>query len=227
MRFLSCLPLFLAGCMPPPSVVNAVPAPPMLTIDATATLYLAPDTAAVSLTFSDIGDAMGPAHHRVEAARAAFLARVAPLDVRVETGAFAYAPIHERDAVRERYRASQTLVVHTTQLASIPEIIDASGERLSAVSVRHYVADMVQHRARIRAMAIEAAGTKAAALAEGFDVALGAPLLIEERGASASSWSVGNTSNVMASVSSESDQPAPPGAIPLEITLRISYALQS
>lgn len=215
--------LTLLGCSEG-TVVAPVP-PRTLSIDATATLHLPPDTAAITLTFASTDADLAVAHERVESSRAAFLAAVASVDARVETGVVDYAPYRPYAGAPETYRAAQTVVVHTTELDEIPAIIRLAGPGLSQVGVRHYVADLVQHRSRLRRMAIEAARAKAGELADGFEASLGEVLSIEEGGATSYAFGVGNMDNRVASVQAEEDGTPPPGAIPLRTTLRITYRL--
>lgn len=224
MRFLLVLALALAGCSAP-----AEPASPRtIAIDATATLHLPPDTTAITLTFAATSPDLAIAHERVEASRAAFLAAVASYDARVETGWTHYAP-HRTYAGAEdgQFRAAQTLVVHTTEPADVPAIIRLAQPGVSEVSVHHYVADLVQHRARLRRMAVEAAAAKASDLATGFGVHLGDVLVIEERGADTHAFGVGNFDNVVARVAADDEGAPPPGAVPLRTTLRVTYALDA
>lgn len=214
--------LALLGC----SEGVAPDAPRTLAIDATATLHLPPDTAAVTLTFAAHDADLAIAHERVEQSRAAFLAAAASLEARVEQGVVHYAPHRPFAGAPETFRAAQTVVVHTTDFEAIPSIVRMSGPGLSEVSVRHYVADMVQHRGRLRRMAIDAAGAKAGELAHGFEVSLGEVLAIEERGADTHAFGVGNFDNRVATVEAEEGGAPPPGAIPLRTTLRITYRLR-
>lgn len=216
----------LVGCSSPG--LRAVPEAPARTvaIDATATLHLPPDCAAISLTFSAEEPDLGLAHEAVERDRAAFVAAVEAFDAEVQSGTIAYHPHRRGDAAVERFRASQGVVVLTRHFADIPDII-RRGRGLSDVSVRYFVEDMVQHRSRLRQMATEAAHAKASELAEGFDAELGEVLHVAEGGASDFAYGGAGLGNVYARVEAPMDDDAPPapGAIPLRVTLRVTYAL--
>lgn len=212
----------LAAC----SSSGAPESPRTLAIDATATLHLPPDCAAITLTFTSEESDLGLAHDGVERNRAAFLDAVEDYDAEVQAGTIAYHP-YRRDHGPERFRASQTVVVQTRRFEDIPGII-RRGQGLSGVNVRYFVEDLVQHRSRIRAMAIEAAHAKADELAEGFDADLGEVLNVSEGGATTHAFGVGNFDNAYARVetSDDADAPPAPGAIPLRVTLRVTYELE-
>lgn len=225
-KSLTLAALALLGCSGCSEGGPASDPPRTLAIDATATLHLPPDTAAITLGFSATDPDLATAHERVEESRAAFLAAVASMDLRLETGVVHYAPFRPHSDLPETFRANQTVVVHTTELDRIPAIIRLAGPGLTDVHVRHYVADMTQHRTRLRQMAIEAAGAKAGELARGFDVSLGDVLTIEERGAVPYAFGVGNLDNSIGRVEVDGDETPPPGAIPLRTTLHITYGLR-
>jgi len=217
----SALALLLAACG------ADEPAPPRsVAVDATATLHVPPDTAAITLTFGADHDDLRTAHATVEDARTGFLARVERFDARVESGAIRYAPHRPHVGAAERMRASQTVVVHTAELDDVPRIIAEGGPTLTGVHVRHYVADRVQHRSRLRQMAIDAAQSKAGDLASGFGGALGRVQTIAEGGATSHAAGVGNLDNSVARVTVDDDGVPPPGAIPLRVTLRVTFALE-
>ena len=217
----------LAACSTP----SASDAPPRtVAIAATATLHVPPDTAAVTLTFRAEDTDLAVAHELVDSSRRAFLSQVESFEARVESGNVDYQPYRTQWMSHEEFRASQAVVVHTHEFTDIPQIIRLGGAQLGGVRVRYYVEDMVQHRSRIRQMAIEAAGSKASELAEGFDVELGGLLSVEEGGATTgASGAVGNFDNVFVrvSVTDPQDGPPPPGAIPLRVTLHVTYAIET
>lgn len=221
--YIATLAVVVLGC----SSRGADEPPRTLAIDATATLHLPPDCAAITLTFAAEDADLGAAHDRVETSRGAFVERAERFDARVETGTVDYRPYRPQGATVDRYRASQTVVVRTGELDEIPRIIREAGDGLSAVSVRYYVEDMTAHRSRLRQMAIEAAGAKADELADGFDVDLGDVLSVAEGGATTHAFGVGNLDNAYARVETTEDHGAPPpGAIPLRVTLRVTYELE-
>ena len=201
------------------------PTPRSVSIEATATLHLPPDTAAVHLTFASLADELPTAHRHVERDRAAFLSRVEPFEARVETGLVQYSPYRVHRSAPEQHRATQSVIVHTRDFDSIPDLISLATEGLSGVTVRYYVADMVQHRERLREMAIEAANDKATDLARGFDSELGRIMSIQEGGASASAMGVGNFDNAVVRVGPSETESPPPGAIPLRVTLHLNFEL--
>ena len=217
------LALFSAACS---ATASAPPPPRSITIEATATLHLPPDMAAISLTFGALDDELAVAHATVERNRTAFLAAVADSDVRVERGLIQYSPYRPSHAAVERYQASDTVVIHTSRPADIPRIITLASEGLTAVSVRHYVSDLVQHRGQVRELAIAAARTKASELATGFDAELGRVLTVHEGGATQSAFGVGNVDNAFARVEADDEGVPPPGAIPLRLTLHVMYELE-
>lgn len=220
---LSLLALLLGACSG-----NGAEAPPRsIAIEATATLHIPPDTAAVSLTFGAIDVDLAVAHEEVERNRNAFLAQIADWDARVERGLIQYSPYRPSTATVDRYRATDTVIVHTTRPADIPRIIRLASSGVTAIHVRHYVSDLAQHRARLREMAIAAAQTKASDLAEGFDVALGDVLTIHEGGATSHPFGTGNVDNRFARIETDDDGIPPPGAIPLRLTLRVTFELEA
>lgn len=219
-------PLALCALLAACSSSGAPETPRTLAIDATATLHVPPDCAAITLTFTSEDADLGLAHDAVEQHRAAFLEAIAPYDAEVQAGTIAYHP-YRHDGGPERYRASQTVVVQTRHFDDIPGII-RRGTGLSNVNVRYFVEDLVQHRSRIRLMAIEAAGAKAEELADGFDADVGPVLSVAEGGATTHASGVGNFDNAYARVQASDDAEAPPapGAIPLRVTLRVTYELE-
>ncbi|MCB9597370.1 MAG: SIMPL domain-containing protein [Sandaracinaceae bacterium] len=215
--------LSLAGCS---TAASQPPPPRSVTIEATATLHLPPDMAAISLTFGAVDDDLGAAHATVERNRGAFLSAIESWDARVERGWTQYSPYRPSHSEVERYQASDTIIVHTAHPEDIPRIIGLASAGLTAVTVRHYVSDLVQHRGRVRAMAIAAAQAKASDLATGFDAELGRVLTIHEGGASQyGGFGVGNNDNFVARVDTADEGSAPPGAIPLRLTLLVTYEL--
>ena len=222
-----CVALTQGACAGPTTLSATAPTPRMVTIAATATLHLPPDRAAITLVFGANNTDLAAAHSSVERARRAFVESASEISARLESGTVQYSQGRRNGAVIDEFHANQTIVVHTAEFDEIPNIIRLAASDLTSVSVRYYVDDMTQHRSRIREMATEAAKQKAEDLAEGFDASLGEVLTIGEGNATPYAFGVGNAvnDNRYARVeASESETPAP-GAIPLRITLNVSYAL--
>ena len=208
--------------------------PRSLTILSTARLDVAPDSACVRLTFSEERARMVDAHTAVRAHRARFLAAVEDLGVEVEEGATLYAPAYDTGPGPRRlrgYTATISLNVHTREPDRVPEIIERAGDGLHGVEVEHYAQDIAQHRERVRQMAIEAAQRKARQLASGFEVELGEVLSLEEGHATTArpgAYLANFVANEAGSAGADGDRdrgPAPPGSIPLSMSLHVTFAL--
>lgn len=197
-----------------------------LSVAATATIHIPPDCASVQLTFQSENQSLSEAHRRVSAARSSFLRSVRGFDARIETGRVDYRPMRQDHARGRTFIASQSVVVTTERFGDIPAIVGGAGPGLAAVSVDYFVSDLSQHRSRLRTLAITAGRRKAAELAEGFDTELGAVVSLAEGNASNHSFAVGNEYVAAVHAPDPSGEHPPPGAIPLTVTLRISYELR-
>lgn len=228
MRTTVIVALFSLTACTAPGPLPSQPTTRSVSVEATARIDVVPDTASVQLTFSALEHDLGIAHEAVEADRRRFLSAMDELDVEVETGATSYQPQHDREGEVTGYRASQTLHVATTNLDEIPTIIRRAGPRLHRVEVRHYSSDLVQYRTRLREMAIAAARTKAEELTEGFGAELGELITVHEGGATTAAWGVGNMiDNDRASAGGDDFTVPPPGSLPLQVTLQVTFGIAS
>jgi uncharacterized protein YggE len=203
-----------------------------LTVASSATLHVPPDRACVALTFSETAPRLVDAHEQVEAHRRRYLERLAALDpeLEVETGEMRHAPRYTRVGEERRldgYRASLTLTVRTGDRAQIPELVRRAGDGLHEVDVTHYHSDLTSFRARLREMAVDAAREKARQLAEGFGETLGEVVTVGEGGARAAPRTYFAVDNAVAHAGGgrETEGPPPPGAIPLRLTIAVTFAL--
>ena len=225
-----------------------------LAVCAKAVLDVPPDEASIDFTFSSTDKRMTRAHEATAAKIAAFAkalaaAAVGPGDLLY--GQASYAPDYAyTEGLPPRiasYTAAESLTVRTREFARIPAIIDAAvASGISSMgSLRFYSTKLPEQKRKVRDMAIAAAREKAEQLARGLGAGLGEAIDVSEGAAYAggggyglSPWGYGQfagvTENAYASVPQaqaaqaqdrEPAGPITPGATPLELTVRCTFAL--
>ncbi|MFO0614892.1 MAG: SIMPL domain-containing protein [Polyangiaceae bacterium] len=234
----------LAGCdhaAPTSTVTPAIIAPVdslrslehTITVEGTARIEVAPDEACVEITLAARDPAMGAAHRRVSASTEAVAAALGKRgDVIVERGATRYMPQYQTDLAGRTtltgHLATVQLNVRTKNFGAIPEIVGAASENdLDRVDVVFYSTDIASKKEAVRADALAAARTKAERMAESLHVSLGGVASIAEGGTAMNSSVSFNNYLDRANADQAPDAPAPPGSIPLFMTVKVVYLLGS
>jgi uncharacterized protein YggE len=227
------LPTFavIAGCAPTYLVPQSTPAEHTITVGGSASLDIVPDEACVELTLAARDASMAAAHTALttsNAARAVELQKRAALVV--EPGAMSYTPEYDVDSGRShlaRYVASVQINVRVRDFTQIPDVIArASARGLDRVNVVYYSTRIVAKKAEVRARALEAAHEKARAMTSALGVSLGDVVtVVEGDGRTSASVGVGNYLD-RGAVDKTPDAPAPPGSIPLAMSVNIVYRLK-
>jgi uncharacterized protein YggE len=222
----------LAACAPTYLSPQSVPPEHTISVGGSASLDVLPDEACVELTVTARDAAMLAAHSALVGYTGALLAdlRQRPGLV-VEEGAVSYGAEYDSDSGGRshlaRYVASAQVNVRTRDFAQIADVIGRAAPRgLERVGVVYYSSQIVSKKAEVRAHALEAARDKARAMTAALGVSLGDVVTIVE-GESHTNASVG-TGNYLerGAVDKASDAPAPPGAIPLSVSVAVVYRLR-
>ena len=209
----------------------AVPAEHTITVAGSASLDVVPDEACVELTLTTRDAAMPVAHATLAMATAELSKELeAQRGLAVERGAVTYTPEYDVDGGRSRlarYSASSQVNVRLRDFARIPDVIGRAAQHaLDRVSVVYYSTSVASKKADVRAHALEAARDKARAMTSALGVNLGDVVTIVEGDAHANG-STGSVSYLeRASVDRASDVPAPPGAVPLSVSVSVVYRLR-
>jgi len=152
--------------------------------------------------------------------------------LRVEQGAVRYAPDYDSDTLGRThlvgYLATAQVNVRVRDFARIPDVVGhAAGHGLDRVDVVYYATDLVSRKEEVRRQALEAARTKAQAMAGTLGVSLGDVETITE-GEARTNATI-EVSNYVASATTDSTPSAPPvpGSIPLTISVGVVYRLRS
>ncbi len=227
------LPSSLAACASPTYLsAQTVPAEHTITVGGSASLDVVPDEACVELTLASRDPAMPAAHAALVANDAALLADLHQRpSLVVEQGATTYSPEYDNDASGRshlaRYVASMQINARTRDFTQIPDAIGRAASRgLDRVNVVYYSTLIVGKKAEVRTHALEAAHEKALAMARTLGVSLGEVVTIAE-GDTRTNSSVGVSNYVeRGAVDKASDVPAPPGAIPLSVSVSVVYGLR-
>jgi uncharacterized protein YggE len=223
----------LAACAGPTYLSpQSIPAEHTITVGGSASVDVVPDEACVELTLAARDASMPAAHAALVAGNGALLAELRQRPgLVIEQGAESYAPEYESDPAGHshlaRHVASTQVNVRTRDFAQIPDVIGRASPRgLDRVSVVFYSTTIVARKAEVRAQALEAAHEKARAMTAALGVSLGDVVTILE-GDSHTSGSVGVGAYLeRGAVDKASDKPAPPGAIPLSMSVTVVYRLR-
>lgn len=217
-----------------PTYITAAAAPPerTITVSGTARVELTPDEACIELTLAQRDPSMPAAHRRLADGVTALLADLHPTpELRVEQGATRYEPQFESDGLgRSRlvgHVATAQVNVRVRDFARIPEVVGLASTRgLDRVSVVFYSTQLVARKTEVRRQALEAARTKATAMADTLGVSLGDVETLTEGEARTDANVV--VTNYMASATTDAmpDAPVPPGSIPLTVSVGVVYRLR-
>jgi uncharacterized protein YggE len=228
----------LAGCTP--KYVTNVPVeacPPTekakrhIRVDGIATVQVSPDVVDLQMTLSADAESPKPAVAKVRGQRDALVAalRAAGLsggDLRL--GHLDVTPRrkpHPDQHLLDGYRASITVVATIKDFERIGEIMEL-GATFGVTSMHtSFRSTKLSHaKAQARELALSAARTKAAQIARYLNVVVGEVLAIEE--VSADSPSFGLDNNVVAmKPSGDAGQRLQPGALPLTLTVKVTFGL--
>jgi len=217
--------------VPVHSVVNATAMPRQIKVNGIATLEVNPDVVDLTLTLEVQGARPKEAVTGLEAQRkplvAALLAAGVPVD-ELRLSHVNVTPVHKRhpdNHVIDGYRASVTLVATLKDFARIGDIMDtAATHQVSRMHTHFRSTKMPEMKLRVREMALEAARRKAAQVATSMKVVLGDLLAVEELARDAPRWGAPSNMNAFAPAQG-SDAPLQPGALPISLTVVVSYEL--
>jgi len=132
---------------------------------------------------------------------------------------------HPDNHLIDGYRASLTLEVSLTNFERIGEVMElAANHEVRRMHTRFRSTKMPQMKNQARALALEAAGKKAEQMAAAMRLGVGEVLTIEEL-ARSNSWGSPSHGNAFRPASSSGAHQLQPGAIPLRLTLEVSYRL--
>jgi uncharacterized protein YggE len=238
LRTLVLLPAMVVGLAAcgsgAPTYVTAqgVPPPRTITVSGTARVELTPDEACIELTLAARDPSMPAAHTQLDAGLTALLADLGTdRTLRVERGAIRYSPDYQSDAMgRSRlvgHLASAQVNVRTRDFAKIPEVVGRAAARgLDRVDVVYYATNLVERKAEVRRLALEAARDKARTMAETLGVALGDVETIEEGDSRTNARIEVANYAVSATTDATPDAPAAPGSIPLTVSVGVVYRLE-
>ncbi len=234
---LACLTVAsgLVGCgsaAPTYVTAHAAPTERTITVSGTARVELVPDEACIELTLASRDASMPTAHARLSAGLTALLAELrVDQALRVEQGAVRYAPNYESDGLGRSHLvghvASAQVNVRTRDFARIPDVVGRAAARgLDRVDVVFYATDLVARKAAVRTQALEAARAKAGAMADTLGVALGDVVTISEGESSTNARIEVANYAAHAVTDSVAGAPAPPGSIPLTMSVSVVYRLR-
>ncbi len=210
---------------------QAVPAEHTITVGGSASLDVVPDEACVELTLAARDASMPAAHAALVTQSTALLAELRQRpELVVERGAITYTPEYDTDGGRShlaRYAASHQVNVRVRDFARIADVIGrAAAHGLDRVGVVYYSTQVASRKAEVRTQALEAARDKARAMSGALGVSLGDVITIVE-GEGRGNGQTGAVSYLdRAAADQIPDVPAPPGAIPLSMSVSVVYRLR-
>jgi len=223
--------LLLAACGPTYLSPQSIPAEHTITVGGSASLDIVPDEACIELTLAARDASMPAAHTALAAGSDALLAELRQRSALViEQGATTYAPEYEVDSGRSHlahHLASVQVNVRTRDFAQIPDVIGRASTRgLDRVNVVYYSTKIVSKKAEVRAHALEAAHDKARAMTEALGVSLGDVVTVLEGDGRTNAFTGVSSYLDRGTVDKTPDAPAPPGAIPLSMSVSVVYRLR-
>jgi uncharacterized protein YggE len=210
---------------------HSLPTERTVTVGGTASVDVVPDEACVELTLTTRDAAMPAAHASLASASAELSKELqSQSGLVVERGAVSYSPEYDVESGRShlaRYAASNQINVRLRDFARIPDVIGrAAHHELDRVSVVYYSTTIAAKKAEVRAHALEAANDKARAMTSALGVSLGDVVTVVEGEGHANGGTGSNSYLERASVDRASDIPAPPGAVPLSVSVNVVYRLR-
>ena len=230
MRILSCLAAILLICTAPAFAADESPG---VTTTGTATVFVTPDKATVTIyvntTEKDIADARSrneaKAQKVVETIKGVGIAAADLATERMSVNEHVDEQTHKPDG----YTASQSYAVTVRNLANLDKLVDAVVKTGggSVPSVNLECSNMRQHRDQARGLAILAAQEKAKALAGALGSTIGKPRTIIEESPRNYGW--GSNSNSVAEVVvpvPDTPETLPLGKIEIQATVSVTFELK-
>ncbi len=232
-----CMPLWgcaAAGHARGPFPINTVvrEAEPIrqIKVNGIATVEVNPDVVDIGITLAITRQSPKEAVSELAAQRTALVDALYKAGVgrdELRLGHLDVYPVHKKhpdNHLIDGYRASLTLEVSLTDFERIGELMElAANHEVRRMHTRFRSTKMPQMKNQARALALEAAGKKAEQMAAALRLRVGEVLTIEEL-ARSSSWGPSNV-NAFRPASSSGAPQLQPGAIPLRLTLEVSYRL--
>jgi len=204
-----------------------------IAVGGSARVEIVPNEACIELTLAERDAAVPAAHARLVDDETALLSDLKrDTSLVIEESATTYEPEYETDhdghSHLAHHVASVRLNVRTRDFARIPDVIGHAAARgLDRVGVVYYSTDIVASRAAVRKRALEAARDKALDMAKTLDVELDGVVSIAEGETDAATSVSTATYLERGRVDSAPDVPAPPGSIPLSMSVNVVYRLKS
>jgi uncharacterized protein YggE len=228
-----CAAIFLlaSACSTTMTTGQAAGTDHTITVAGSASLDVVPDEACVELTLTTRDPSMPAAHAALASATAELSKELqSQPGLAVERGAVTYTPEYDVDGAHSRlarYAASSQVNVRVRDFARIPDVIGRAAQHaLDRVSVVYYSTTVASKKAEVRTHALEAAHDKARAMTSALGVGLGDVITVVE-GEGHANGSTGSESYLArAAVDRASDVPAPPGAVPVSVSVSVVYRLR-
>lgn len=230
------LPLaFLVACGAPANhyvTANSPPPARNVSVTGTARIDLVPNESCVELTLSARNIAIDAAHGELMRHVDLLIETLDDVDdLSVERGAIRYSPYYEdhhtsRARIIAGHAATAQINVRTQDFERIPDIITHAATRgLERVNVQFYSTELVEQKAALLRLALQAARDKAGDMAETLGTSVGAVVSIRETAASMHNRPALANMVVAAPTGSAPALPPQPGSIPLSISVDVVYDL--
>jgi uncharacterized protein YggE len=217
--------------VPVHAVVNVPATPRQIKVNGIATLEVNPNVVDVTLTLEVQGPRPKEAVAGLESKRKTLVPALRSAGVSADELRLSHVnvtPVHKRHPdshVIDGYRASITLVATLKDFSRIGDLMDtAAAHEVSRMHTHFRSTKMAEMKVRVREMALQAARSKANQVATSMKVALGDLLAVEELARDTPSWGALSNANAFAPAQS-SDAPLQPGALPITLTVVVTYGL--
>lgn len=228
---LACAPRRQVTTVPVQAHIEPVTPQRTIRVDGIATVQVSPDVVDLQITLSATKPRPKEAVAELGTARDALLGALRGAGISGGSLRLGYVDVsprhrpHPDQHLIDGYEASITLVVTLTQFERIGEVMDiAASHGASRMHTRFRSTKMAQVKAQARDLALAAAQAKAAQMARFLNVRVGNVLGVEEITREGSFF--GPESNVMVPPpTAASDQGLQPGALPLTLTVQVTYAI--
>jgi uncharacterized protein YggE len=210
---------------------QSLPTEHTITVGGSASVDIVPDEACVELTLAARDASMPAAHGALVTQSGALLAELRQRpELVVEPSEITYTPEYDTDAGHAhlaRYVASEQVNVRVRDFTRIADVIGrAATHGLDRVGVVYYSTQVASRKAEVRTHALEAARDKARAMTGALGVSLGDVVTIVEGEGRANGQTGAMSYLDRAAVDKMPDVPAPPGAIPLSMSVSVVYRLR-
>jgi uncharacterized protein YggE len=234
MRLISARPLLVAACLLSALPAFAAEEQTGVTTTGTATVYVTPDKATISIYVNTVDK-------ELPAARAANTAKAQKIIEAIKAQGIAQSDIgtsgisvgeHYDEEKRKpdgQFTASQSYAVTVKNLSNLEKLIDAIAKVQGSIpGVSMDVTEMRKYRDQARDIAIHAAEEKAKALATALHCELGKPRAILEVMPSRYGMSMSNTQSFAEAAVPVPDTPEtlPLGKIEVQATVQVTFELK-